>query len=324
MECLNGYIGLRWCKSETPESELYINDLQGINLKSIDSIADSEQGTFIEVWEQVQKRGIKRFETAVLNALSRRYKIKTLFESYNFGKSIETVANQTPSANEYRGFTIELNDYSSPLQVISIQSLSLYLKVGGSVTVKIFEVLTEDSAELFTKTFTGVEGWNKIPINKDFLEVRKLFIAYNSSSINSPYKEVDGGCGCVFEGCGALVNGAKSDLSITDIETGNNTFGLSGVFSVKCLFSQLLCDNKSLFATALWYALGAELMSERIYSDRLNRYTTIDLAKAKELRTEFAQIADNELQNALEGIQLNLSDCCIDCGTLVTTAYMKL
>ena len=43
MNCLTDYIGLRGCTDSDPISGLYINDLAGISLKSIDAIADNEQ-----------------------------------------------------------------------------------------------------------------------------------------------------------------------------------------------------------------------------------------------------------------------------------------
>jgi hypothetical protein len=70
------------------------------------------------------------------------------------------------------------------------------------------------------------------------------------------------------------------------------------------------CENKDLLATSLWYLLGRELMDERIYSDRINRYTTIDRDEAIELRDHYQVTFEDELKSAIQGIDVEHS-CCI-------------
>lgn len=59
------------------------------------------------------------------------------------------------------------------------------------------------------------------------------------------------------------------------------------------------CTNKQELAMPLLYFLGAELMYERLYSTRINRYTTIDKNKASELRKDFLKEFDLQLRDAL-------------------------
>jgi hypothetical protein len=76
--------------------------------------------------------------------------------------------------------------------------------------------------------------------------------------------------------------------------------------------------------------LGAELMTERIYSSRINRWTTIDKARAQELRREFearyqgGTIDDvnftGELTSAVYGIDINHNDCCVECDAPIMFA----
>lgn len=70
------------------------------------------------------------------------------------------------------------------------------------------------------------------------------------------------------------------------------------------------CENRDALAMPLLYFLGAELMFERIYSDRINRYTTIEKSKAMELRIEFNNQFITELKSALEIINDG-----VDCET---------
>lgn len=74
----------------------------------------------------------------------------------------------------------------------------------------------------------------------------------------------------------------------------------------------LICEHKDLLATALWYLLGAEIMNARATSSRMNTYTTIDKAKAKEMQADFHASFLQELETAVHGIDVHSSNC-FDC-----------
>jgi hypothetical protein len=76
--------------------------------------------------------------------------------------------------------------------------------------------------------------------------------------------------------------------------------GYKELFQICNIDDDWFCDNRDNLAMPLLYFLGSELMFERIYSDRINRYTTIDKQKAIELRAEFDAQFQEELKNALE------------------------
>ncbi len=83
----------------------------------------------------------------------------------------------------------------------------------------------------------------------------------------------------------------------------------------------LICENVELFDVALWYLHGTELMIERTSTDTLNRYTTIDLDKANELKAEFYTEAIASLEDAVSSINVANSDCintgCVECNDAV-------
>ncbi|MBK7882502.1 MAG: hypothetical protein IPJ81_00670 [Chitinophagaceae bacterium] len=62
MDCLIDYIGVKGCGNVKPLSGMYINQLAGISLESMEKIADKEQVTFMGVWKDVQARAWLRLE----------------------------------------------------------------------------------------------------------------------------------------------------------------------------------------------------------------------------------------------------------------------
>ncbi|WP_418894229.1 hypothetical protein [Limibacterium fermenti] len=81
----------------------------------------------------------------------------------------------------------------------------------------------------------------------------------------------------------------------------NKCWNLSDVAHAECL----ICGNKPLLSVSLWYLMGAEMMAETAGSERTNRFTTIDLEKAQNLRDEYMDLFFNELHTAVAGIDLS-------------------
>ncbi len=104
-----------------------------------------------------------------------------------------------------------------------------------------------------------------------------------------------------------------------DITEGTNSFGLSALINVVCVWDALICQNKKVFAAAKWYCDGIETIIEALYSDRLNKFTTINVNRYKELidpenPNGYMKLFEKEIEQACKGIYIDTSDACIDCG----------
>lgn len=76
--------------------------------------------------------------------------------------------------------------------------------------------------------------------------------------------------------------------------------GYKELFGICNLDEDWFCKNRQNLAYPLLYFLGSELMKERMFSTRINRYTTIDKNKATEMKEEFDQQFIIHLKDALE------------------------
>ncbi len=110
--------------------------------------------------------------------------------------------------------------------------------------------------------------------------------------------------------------GAWKDIEERVVQKFSSEFqaGMVNKYSLvdceECSLENLVCDNLDKFKLPLWYLYGVEWCAERIHSNRINRYTSIDLKKAKSLRAEF----EVEFQRAL-GLAIDSLDCseCLEC-----------
>jgi hypothetical protein len=221
--------------------------------------------------------------------------------------------------------TADFQYIPSPLSCIYIQSLSFYgaaADVGESVEVAIWDTVTGE--KLFTTNVTIVSGWNNVEVNEAMIgsgntSTWSVFCGIRTTALSTyeltipPYSDS-------MLCCKSRINGAKttetSNIKDSDLTLGSSTFGLTGIYTIKCLWDAMVCQNKSLFTRAYLFCLGIELLTEQIYSTNLNSYTTIGLQRAKELRDEYIVEYQRELAQTCDNMHL-ACDCCVECSDSV-------
>jgi len=78
LDCYIDHIGLQYCTAgvyDTPASGIYLNSLPGISIESIDKIANSEQVSYLGVWDDVQEFAIAQFRLDVVNEMRKCYEL---------------------------------------------------------------------------------------------------------------------------------------------------------------------------------------------------------------------------------------------------------
>jgi hypothetical protein len=75
----------------------------------------------------------------------------------------------------------------------------------------------------------------------------------------------------------------------------------------------LACAYPDLFVDAWLFLLGSEMMIERLYSSRLNRFTTIDREMAAELKDHFQVEYEKSLEQVIAMLPREVMNRCYDC-----------
>lgn len=257
MRCLKDYIGIKSCDFAESDSDMYLDQLPGVSFSQLDKLADEEQVSYAGVWDDIQERAILRFREDVIGFLSgfnQKYKLRQIAQTVGLGKVIDA-ASLTPAAAKRRGHTIELNEKNaqyvcSNMQTIYIQEVRFYSTFAGQAAIYVTDIdLYED---IYVKAFSAVIGWNTVSIEQEFEETRIAvnfdttvptsveldlsdfnFALYPDCGCNGSYVWFDWGCSCT-----SMSRGYQIDIGDTDGSTevfGENTFGISTTWSVRCL-----------------------------------------------------------------------------------------
>ncbi len=325
MICLKDYIGLAGCGSTTPLSGLYVNELPGVTLEMIDKLTEADQITYLGVWNDVQKRAAARLANTVNGNFRQRYSLKAIRETLYTGNVLTDKV--VPMAAEFRGVEVRIASQSA-LQSIYVSDLYVYLTAPvANLRVGVADI--EHHVPVFTTNIDGKEGWNAIEVKRDF-RTHHLFAGYDATDVDGLQipllEDVDNWCRCMHDTFGSKseVRGAVYDSNINTIVANTDyTASFVAAMSAHCSYEPFICDNLDVFKTVYWYLLGAELMFERMYTGRLNRFTTVDRQKAEELRKEFTEIANAELETALSGIRLDTADPCLECNQTVINVEVR-
>jgi hypothetical protein len=185
-----------------------------------------------------------------------------------------------------------------------------------------FDIVDLDSGlQLMTYIADLVSGKNVIEINTTFHNLYvnpswrigvlvNMGIVTNLLDLVLPYNRSMMSC------CDVRLQGFTSDGAVSTGSFSNNTYGMSGIFSIVCNWDALICQNKTLFSRAYWYLLGIEVLTEQLYSSKLNQFTTVNLQRLNELRAEYQVEYSKSLEQVAGGLKLSC-DCCIECNESV-------
>jgi hypothetical protein len=315
ISCLNNYIGVRGIvEYEDPDSGYYINDLQGITTNQLEEISDDEDHYEVRLaWADIYARSSRLLESDIKNAMKKYFKRYSYVDNSITGQLVDNEA--ISSSNNWSGVRFNFG-YESKNLVLNVSTFDIYLSSAANFTVKVFDLNTGQTLDEID--FEGIQGLNTYRINKNYAAHRynDIFVAYDANSVES-IKMAD------YQGDYPTQIGSVSKNSpvISSNFNGGNT-GISITYNLECSVSNFVCQRIDSFKDAFLYKLGVEFCNERIYSDRINRYTLMDIEEATQLRTEFNDQYNLLIEAALKDLNVHENDVCFECNKAVSYKTM--
>ncbi len=321
--CLENYIGIRGlCNDTIPASGLYLNDLQSISLKMLSNIADGEQKDFTGVFNEITTRAFNEFESDVMVRTQKYFNTNVLLENNITGyykEPYEAVSGST----DFKGVAIELRESISKYLSIYINTVQIYLDAPATKDIFIYNTL--DGSLMDTISFDGVEGMNRVNINKSYPtygQNTNIFICYDGDSTNSiSVDNIDDSSTAIIRG--AKVSNASSVIDSNLVYDGDS-YGVVVDYNIRCDISEFICSSRDLFKYALLYKMGSAVMFERLASTRMNKYTlTKTPLEIKEIYKFYEDKYSDIMDSVISNLDMNEDGVCFTCNRQRNYKYLK-
>ena len=311
ISCLKNYIGVKGVAGyEQPDSDYFINDLEGITTDQLEEISDDDDHYEPRLaFDDIYNRGSRLLESDIKTTLKKYFKRYSYFKNGITG-FYKSDTSTTVGAN-YNGWYFDLS-YESKNLTLNLTSIDVYLTAAADFTIYIFDFVT--GQELETIGVSGIAGKNTFRIEKFYPLHRynEIFICYDEQEIIT-YKADDYG----LDGLSLRRGNISKAVSIVSDNFNGAETGLVLNYNIECSVDNFVCMRLSIFKDAFLYKLGVEFCKERISSDRINRYTLMDRDQAIELKDSFEKQYKELLDNALRDLRVESDGVCFECNKAV-------
>lgn len=332
LACLVGYVGLRGCNTETPPSGFYINSLAGATLNSFESLTPNEQLTLANLWRNIQERAALAFENEFRSAIRGLVRLASVIDSGTVGyyrKPLQSIAADNALLRGVLLRVSENSDYTE-LKISTIRFYSDSAVAGMEFFV--YDAYDGSLLDTFTQDITV--GVNVVYVKKTYLwqpKQTQLFICYDAGlagTVRTTLGTQDAYCGCNEScnecGCadsyatGGYIAKTEPIIDYDSITKTSEFYGISIDYSINCSLNKFICDHLEVFTDAWVKLLGAELMKERLISERFNSFTLTNQVEAEKFRVEYMSEFKESMKNAVYSIDFSC-ECCFSDDSVVQT-----
>ena len=309
IDCLTGYVGLKQV-SDSPTSDVYINDLHGITTAQFETTREiDENDGILESWNTLEGRAIRSFETDLKFNLKKYFKNhQTISTGLTGYVDDNTLADH--GSGKYAGWLFDVSSYSQSLK-LEINDIRVTLATAQDFNVKIFDANTGE--ELFTKAVEGSIGLNKVKILQGYAVYNhnKIFVAYD---VVIPIR--------IFND--PMVPGVISQGSITTTSTvlaeniDASEVGMAVGYNVKCSIEEFVCSRLELFLEPYLHKLAIQYLQTSLYSDTWTRYNLLDTEQSEKLIEKYTIKYQELIDSTFEDLRVPDDGICFICNKAIT------
>jgi hypothetical protein len=311
--CFSNLVGIKGVTGFDSPTYDYVNSIAGITTDQLDQIRDTTGDDYdiSDAWETIYNRAIKSFYTDVQSKLKRYFKkysmIDNVVNAYYRGNV--SAPKGSPFLNGwFFDFLLESKNLA-----VNINSATVFKKTADDFVLYFYDLNTGQLLDQITCT-GAANLQHTYNLNKSFLTYKtsRLFVAYNETELSTIVAD-----DLELKHSG-IVRRARiasgGSIVYQNISQGDAATGLILNFNIVCSLDNVICSRLALFQEAFKYRVGVSFCDERIYSDRINRYTLMDREQAIELRAELIALYKKELIGALDGMKMRENDYCFECS----------
>lgn len=311
MPCYTDYVAVS--RAQVSRSGLYAVDLPGVEIALLEGLVTSDQSDYLDFWDVIYLRAWNNMVQDISHIMRDKFYVDQKLLTRETSEFLSTVNNNSGLSGIKIQF--DLPKYAR-LHVISVGVLSEQEYETPDVLIQFYEE-NQDGELLHEVSGEVTAGRNTINVDTDF-EVDKLFVAYNPGlyqfrkTENKFYADNIGSkLECTFPCFG--LTGYQG--SVSQVNGG----GLNIKYVVYCSTEKYVCENLNLFRMVFWYRIGLELVHERRFGHRINKYVTLTFDNWDEQMKFYQAQYDQNLRNAIESVNIYEDPICFTCKNVVTS-----
>lgn len=301
--CFNNFIGVKCLTTGTPTSGLYINDLEGLNLKYAANIADSDYISGLQFLNDKIQFATKLVISDLTRYSLPYFRINSVVDELSIGDWANT--NLAPQ-NADRGVHLQIKRS----RMLRINVSNIKINTGNSFITS--DVYIEDGINTTTYSFT-TDASGDAEINLNFTSTTQdVYVYMDNTGINVNNSSIKTGCGCSSKSGQYL-----SAYGWNGSGNSNSTYGLKIQATAVCDNDEFACVLGPKLGLPILYRSGIEILHEAVATDRLNSLTLLDTDKINFLLENWTAEYDKQMKMLIESLpQLlrRIDECCIVCN----------
>jgi len=304
-KCIDKIIGIRCLTGyENPTSGLFINDLEGLNLKYAAAITDEQSSGLL-----FMKSKIEFATQLVLSELAAYmmpyFRANSTMDETRVG---EFGTNNIAPAGIPIDRGVKITTRTSRMMRIRIQTVNIRMAQTNTSGTLIITDGPDQASFPFTTDTNGHAS-----INFDFIsKTNSVLVTVDNNTFGMNNTVVKTGCNCTTKQSQYLTaTGWNGSVP------ANTTYGLQVQATGECSMDEFACILGVKLALPLLYRSGLEIVKEAKTTDRLNSLTMLDDEKAEFMFDEFSKQYDKQMKMLIQTIpdlMKRVDDCCVVCN----------
>lgn len=304
LPCFTDYITLG-VLNNSPRSGLTVEQLPGITSRQVAKLEKFDSLNLTDWYNELYERAVLRLEQDVMEKLSDKFFLDKVVDSQITGEFPEGAFQINDTAQALAG--VEINTTDTKYTLTYLNSVIFHTDTIPSpnvITISVFDKV--DGRLLEDVVLRDVQvGENELFFGDVKFNTDKLYIAYTTADYTLKK---------------TIFNEQEWHHRWTGTVRQINAGGLIIDYETKCSVQQFICTRLNTFRQALWFAIGIELMMERLTSERTNMFT-LSTEKSKELLNE---VYLPTYEKRIENTKMKVLDdpICFDCRQAVQSAKL--
>jgi hypothetical protein len=279
--CLDNFIGVK-CLSTNPKSGLWINDLEGINIRMAADIADSGYLSGLQLLEKKIEFATQLVMQELSGYLLPYFRINSTIDELLAGEFNSNFI--APSPND-RGIKVIVKN--TRMMRILVPNIKIRIQqTNFSHSVEIVDGLVTTSYP-----FTTDANGEAIVYPNYISNSREIYILMDNTAINVADTDVKSGCSCSSKSSEFMLANGWSGSGVS-----NQAYGILAQLNAECKIDELMCIISQHLRFPILYKSGIEIVKEAKATDRLNSVTLLDDEKMEFLHNEFKEEYDKHMK----------------------------